>query len=150
MEAIERARRGDGPTLIEAQTYRFRGHSLADPDELREKKEKEYWQVHPLSWPDIPVSSPICRMVCNLSRGSLSTVTKTNDCVDCQRPVSWNYGTCFQHQLMCRLPQACKPGSLLPITETYYDLDCRSCLLPSPIISSLHHWQSQARSRHDH
>ncbi len=47
IEAIERARRGDGPTLIEAQTYRFRGHSLADPDELREKKEKDYWQVHP-------------------------------------------------------------------------------------------------------
>lgn len=45
MEAIERARRGEGPTLIEAQTYRFRGHSLADPDELREKKEKEHWQV---------------------------------------------------------------------------------------------------------
>ncbi len=34
-EAIERARRGEGPTLIEAETYRFRGHSLADPDELR-------------------------------------------------------------------------------------------------------------------
>ena len=46
LEAIERARRGDGPTLIEAQTYRFRGHSLADPDELREKKEKEHWQVN--------------------------------------------------------------------------------------------------------
>ena len=44
-EAIERARRGDGPTLIEAQTYRFRGHSLADPDELRPKEEKEAWQV---------------------------------------------------------------------------------------------------------
>ena len=36
MEAIARARRGDGPTLIEAETYRFRGHSLADPDELRD------------------------------------------------------------------------------------------------------------------
>lgn len=35
IEAIARARRGDGPTLIEAETYRFRGHSLADPDELR-------------------------------------------------------------------------------------------------------------------
>lgn len=45
-EAIARARRGDGPTLIEAQTYRFRGHSLADPDELRPKEEKEAWQVH--------------------------------------------------------------------------------------------------------
>jgi pyruvate dehydrogenase E1 component alpha subunit len=34
-EAIDRARRGEGPTLVEAETYRFRGHSLADPDELR-------------------------------------------------------------------------------------------------------------------
>lgn len=30
-EAAERARRGDGPTLIECKTYRFRGHSEADP-----------------------------------------------------------------------------------------------------------------------
>ena len=44
-EAIARARRGDGPTLIEAETYRFRGHSLADPDELRKKEEKEHYQV---------------------------------------------------------------------------------------------------------
>jgi pyruvate dehydrogenase E1 component alpha subunit len=42
-EAVERARAGEGPTLIEALTYRFRGHSLADPDELRSKEEKEYW-----------------------------------------------------------------------------------------------------------
>ncbi len=42
-EAVERARAGEGPTLIEALTYRFRGHSLADPDELRDKEEKEYW-----------------------------------------------------------------------------------------------------------
>ena len=44
-EAIARARRGDGPTLIEAETYRFRGHSLADPDELRQKDEKDHYQV---------------------------------------------------------------------------------------------------------
>jgi pyruvate dehydrogenase E1 component alpha subunit len=42
-EAIARARAGEGPTLIEALTYRFRGHSLADPDELRSKSEKEFW-----------------------------------------------------------------------------------------------------------
>lgn len=42
-EAIARARAGEGPTLIEALTYRFRGHSLADPDELRAKEEKEFW-----------------------------------------------------------------------------------------------------------
>jgi pyruvate dehydrogenase E1 component alpha subunit len=42
-EAAERARAGEGPTLIEALTYRFRGHSLADPDELRSRQEKEQW-----------------------------------------------------------------------------------------------------------
>ncbi|MDJ0510336.1 MAG: pyruvate dehydrogenase (acetyl-transferring) E1 component subunit alpha [Crocosphaera sp.] len=43
LEAIERARAGEGPTLIEALTYRFRGHSLADPDELRSPDEKDFW-----------------------------------------------------------------------------------------------------------
>ena len=43
--AIARARAGEGPTLIEAETYRFRGHSLADPDELRSKEEKDYFQA---------------------------------------------------------------------------------------------------------
>ncbi|MBE9036938.1 pyruvate dehydrogenase (acetyl-transferring) E1 component subunit alpha [aff. Roholtiella sp. LEGE 12411] len=42
-EAVSRARAGEGPTLIEALTYRFRGHSLADPDEMRSKAEKEFW-----------------------------------------------------------------------------------------------------------
>ena len=42
-EAVARARAGEGPTLIEALTYRFRGHSLADPDEMRAKTEKEFW-----------------------------------------------------------------------------------------------------------
>lgn len=39
-EAVGRARRGEGPTLVECETYRFRGHSLADPDELRDPAEK--------------------------------------------------------------------------------------------------------------
>jgi pyruvate dehydrogenase E1 component alpha subunit len=42
-KAVARARAGEGPTLIECLTYRFRGHSLADPDELRSKAEKEMW-----------------------------------------------------------------------------------------------------------
>jgi len=41
--AVHRARSGEGPTLIEALTYRFRGHSLADPDELRSRQEKDAW-----------------------------------------------------------------------------------------------------------
>jgi pyruvate dehydrogenase E1 component alpha subunit len=43
LRAVERARNGDGPTLLECLTYRFRGHSLADPDELRAASEKEFW-----------------------------------------------------------------------------------------------------------
>lgn len=42
-QAIALARSGEGPTLIEALTYRFRGHSLADPDELRSRQEKNAW-----------------------------------------------------------------------------------------------------------
>nr|YP_009296381.1 pyruvate dehydrogenase E1 component alpha subunit [Thorea hispida]AOM65316.1 pyruvate dehydrogenase E1 component alpha subunit [Thorea hispida]ARX95876.1 pyruvate dehydrogenase E1 component, alpha subunit [Thorea hispida] len=45
LEAIKRARSGGGPTLIEALTYRFRGHSLADPDELRSHEEKDAWII---------------------------------------------------------------------------------------------------------
>ena len=41
--AIKRARAGEGPTLLECLTYRFRGHSLADPDELRSESEKAFW-----------------------------------------------------------------------------------------------------------
>ena len=41
--AVERARAGEGPTVLECLTYRFRGHSLADPDELRAEEEKQFW-----------------------------------------------------------------------------------------------------------
>ncbi|MFN5464183.1 MAG: pyruvate dehydrogenase (acetyl-transferring) E1 component subunit alpha [Cyanobacteriota bacterium] len=41
--AVQRARNGEGPTLLECLTYRFRGHSLADPDELRSQTEKQFW-----------------------------------------------------------------------------------------------------------
>jgi pyruvate dehydrogenase E1 component alpha subunit len=43
LRAVERARNGEGPTLLECLTYRFRGHSLADPDELRSQVEKQFW-----------------------------------------------------------------------------------------------------------
>ena len=38
-EAVERARRGEGPTFIEARTYRFRGHSMSDAEPYRTKEE---------------------------------------------------------------------------------------------------------------
>lgn len=42
--AVDRARRGDGPTLIEAKTYRFMGHSRGDPGKYREQRELSAWQ----------------------------------------------------------------------------------------------------------
>ena len=48
--AAARARAGDGPTVIEAQTYRQYGHSRADPAKYRPAEELERWLKHdPLS-----------------------------------------------------------------------------------------------------
>ena len=42
--AVERARRGDGPTLIEAKTYRYYGHSHSDPRKYRTREEEAEWK----------------------------------------------------------------------------------------------------------
>ncbi len=43
-EALRRAREDRTPQLVEAVTYRFRGHSMADPEEYRSKDEVEEWR----------------------------------------------------------------------------------------------------------
>ncbi len=43
-EAVERARRGEGPTLIECLTYRQCGHSRSDPRGYRTRAEEEEWK----------------------------------------------------------------------------------------------------------
>ena len=42
--ALRKAREDRQPQIVEAVTYRFRGHSMADPEEYRSKEEVEEWQ----------------------------------------------------------------------------------------------------------
>lgn len=45
MKATARARRGEGPTLLECKTYRIRGHSKSDRNRYRTKEEIEQWMA---------------------------------------------------------------------------------------------------------
>jgi pyruvate dehydrogenase E1 component alpha subunit len=44
LEVIEKVRSGAGPYLLEAVTYRFRGHSMGDPERYRKAEEITHWQ----------------------------------------------------------------------------------------------------------
>jgi pyruvate dehydrogenase E1 component alpha subunit len=44
-EASERARAGNGPTLLEIKTYRYKGHSMSDPQKYRTKEEVEAYKA---------------------------------------------------------------------------------------------------------
>ena len=47
--AVKRAREGDGPTLLELKTYRYKGHSISDPQKYRTKEDvEEYREQDPL------------------------------------------------------------------------------------------------------
>lgn len=43
-DAVERARNGEGPTLIEAKTYRWKGHSKSDAKKYRTREEEDMWR----------------------------------------------------------------------------------------------------------
>lgn len=48
-KAVEKARRGEGPTLIEAKTYRLKGHFVGDPEKYRSRREVDE------KWPNEPI-----------------------------------------------------------------------------------------------
>jgi len=43
-QAAKHARQGNGPILLDIQTYRYKGHSMSDPQKYRTKQEVEEWQ----------------------------------------------------------------------------------------------------------
>jgi 2-oxoisovalerate dehydrogenase E1 component len=61
--AAERARRGEGPTLIECKTYRWFGHSRSDPRVYRTKEEEKEWRER----------DPIQRLARRLVEASVAT-----------------------------------------------------------------------------
>jgi pyruvate dehydrogenase E1 component alpha subunit len=62
-EAIAKARRGEGPTLIECKTYRLCGHSRSDPRTYRTKEEEAFWEA----------KDPIVRLAGRLQEIGLAT-----------------------------------------------------------------------------
>jgi TPP-dependent pyruvate/acetoin dehydrogenase alpha subunit len=64
MQAVERARKGEGPSLIENKTYRIKGHFEGDPQKYRTAAEVKDWQEH---------KDPIKRFADLLSRLNILT-----------------------------------------------------------------------------
>jgi len=63
-EAVQRARNGEGPTLIEAKTYRWKGHSKSDAKKYRTREEEMEWRT---------LRDPIARMKAVLVEAGMLT-----------------------------------------------------------------------------
>lgn len=73
--AVDRARRGDGPSLIECKTYRIYGHSLGDMNVYRTKEDIDAWRA--------PDKDPLLRLEALLeSRGMLDAGRRDAMCTE--------------------------------------------------------------------
>jgi TPP-dependent pyruvate/acetoin dehydrogenase alpha subunit len=68
-KSVERARKGDGPTLIECKTYRHKGHSRFDPAKYRSPEEVDEWMN----------KDPIKRMKQRLIQSGILTEKETDN-----------------------------------------------------------------------
>jgi pyruvate dehydrogenase E1 component alpha subunit len=67
LTAVERARKGEGPSMIENKTYRVRGHFEGDPQKYRDQAEVLTWQEK---------SDPVARFEQTLVKDQILTKTK--------------------------------------------------------------------------
>lgn len=66
--AVKRAREKGGPTLLEIKTYRYKGHSISDPQKYRTKEEVEEYKS----------KDPITALLENIRKGKLATDEEIN------------------------------------------------------------------------
>ncbi|MEZ5891535.1 MAG: pyruvate dehydrogenase (acetyl-transferring) E1 component subunit alpha [Parvularculaceae bacterium] len=69
-QAVDHARRGDGPYVLEMKTYRYRGHSMSDPAKYRTREEVDDVREH---------NDPIKRCELRLSQNGFSDEKKLKD-----------------------------------------------------------------------
>jgi len=69
-EAIEHARSGEGPIIVEAITYRYRGHSMSDPATYRSRQEVDEWRTG---------RDPIARLQVQMIEAGLATEADFKD-----------------------------------------------------------------------
>ena len=73
--AVKRAREKGGPTLLEVKTYRYKGHSISDPQKYRTKEEVEEYKS----------KDPISSLLKKINENKLATeeeIKQINDRVD--------------------------------------------------------------------
>ena len=101
-KAIETVRSGGGPQMLEIMTYRFRGHSMGDPERYRKAEEVRKWQEHD------PISLFQAYLIKNKKATSLGlTEIESRAKVDIQKAIEFaeaspepGFDTLFEHVYM--------------------------------------------------